>query len=367
MSEGRKTAIIGTVGVPGKYGGFETLAENLVRYGSSRSEQATSLTVYCSAKAYPERSEHHLDADLVYLPLNANGIQSIPYDILSMLSAIRRGHDNLLILGVSGCLALPFFRLLTKARIITNIDGLEWRRNKWRGLAKWILRFSEKLAVRYSDIVIADNQAIADYVSETYGRSSEVIAYGGDHALADDPTDISVLDLPDAYALALCRIEPENNIDMILEAFAKAHGNTLVFVGNWEASAHGLELRQRFRSHPNMHLLDPVYDAGRLRAIRDRATLYVHGHSAGGTNPSLVEMMQFGVPVLAFDCSYNRYTTEDQARYFNNAQCLADLLDNPCHARESSAEGAAMREIARRRYSWDRIGAAYFALFDREW
>ena len=371
-----RLAIIGTVGVPGKYGGFETLAENLVRHHQDTGRR-DRLTIYCCAKDYPDRAPRYLSAELEYLPLSANGIQSIPYDILSIFRALRRGETDLLILGVSGCICLPVLRRISQARVICNIDGIEWKREKWQGAAKWFLRLSEKLAVRHSNVVIADNQAIADYVTQTYGRACEVIAYGGDHALEAAPDPNARDGLPEHYALALCRIEPENNVAMILEAW-KVLGETaeqetflpLVFVGNWNKSEYGRNLKARFAEVPGITLLNPVYEPGRLRAVRDGAAVYVHGHSAGGTNPSLVEMMHFGVPVLAHGCAFNRETTEHVARYFEDAEALVTI------AAEIGAEmgradlalaaaGDAMKEIADRRYRWETIGSAYFALMDR--
>lgn len=145
----KRIAIIGTVGVPANYGGFETLAENLVRYHDTASLKS-SLTVYCSSKSYPSKEASYLSAQLKYVPLNANGAQSIPYDIVSLLSAVWHRSDVILLLGVSGAIALPLVRLFSSARIITNIDGIEWRREKWQGWAKRYLRFSEKMAVRYT-------------------------------------------------------------------------------------------------------------------------------------------------------------------------------------------------------------------------
>lgn len=363
MSGVRQIAILGTVGVPGRYGGFETLAENLVRQhqGSNRAE---SLTVYCSARAYPDRPPRFLSAALRYLPLSANGVQSIPYDIWSLFDAARRGTDAVLLLGVSGALALPLLRLGPRGRrmrVVTNIDGIEWKRDKWRGLARLILRLSERAAVRWSDVVVADNQAIADHVAQTYGAECEVIAYGGDHALACPPQDTGHPDLPAHYALALCRIEPENNVAMILEAFSRMADQPLVFVGNWDSSDYGRSLRSAYAGHRNLHLLDPVYEPAQLRALRDRAWLYVHGHSAGGTNPSLVEMMHFAIPVLAHGCAFNRHTTEGAARYFTSA---AEIVANLplIDAASAAMIGADMGRIARARYTWAEIGRAYFAL-----
>jgi glycosyltransferase involved in cell wall biosynthesis len=358
--DSHRIAILGTVGVPANYGGFETLAENLARF-HQKAGLPDSLTVYCSAPAYPIKPETYLSANLHYLPLLANGVQSVPYDIWSLCSAAWRGYDAILLLGVSGAIALPFIRLFSRARIVTNIDGIEWRREKWQGFARWFLRLSERMAVRFSHHVVADNGGIADYVTETYGLPCEVIAYGGDHAISVDAKPYPGENLPAAYAFALCRIEPENNVGMILEAFARQTEMPLVFVGNWNNSDYGRELRARFGNLSHILLLDPIYDLGILRTLRGNAALYVHGHSAGGTNPSLVEMMHFGLPVLAFDCIFNRYTTDGKAIYFANVEQLTEYVGS-LDAGKAARVGAEMLRIAREHYTWDAIGKAYFDL-----
>lgn len=354
-----KISIIGTVGVPGRYGGFETLAENLVRHHHFSGNRDV-LTVYCSAKPYTDRPPRHLSAKLRYSRLEANGAQSILYDAITLLDAARRGSDVALVLGVSGAMILPLIRLVSRMRIVTNVDGIEWKRDKWKGLARHVLRLSERTAMRFSDRVIADNQGIAEYLLKTYGVQADMIAYGGDHALeAASETANSATDavLPDDYALALCRIEPENNVAIILEAFANAQNN-LVFVGNWDNSDYGRQLRTRYGKVNNLWLLDPIYETEALYRIRARAKLYVHGHSAGGTNPALVEMMHFGIPVIAFDCVYNRHTTEEQASYFSSAESLASLVVD----QNQIDNGPRMREIAQRYYTWTQISNQYFNL-----
>lgn len=357
-----KIAVLGTVGVPGRYGGFETLAENLARYHKSTGQQA-ALTVWCSGKDNVEHPMRFENADLRYVGLRANGVQSIPYDAISLWQAVRSGHDRILLLGVSGALALPLIRLISRARIVTNIDGIEWKRAKWKGLARLVLRTSEWAAVRFSHEVIADNQAIADHVRDTYDSACHVIAYGGDHALQHAGKEEGADRLPDHYALALCRIEPENNVHVILEAL-DGFGMPLVFVGNWDSSAYGRDLKAQYGKSPNLFLLDPIYDPGALHTVRAGASVYLHGHSAGGTNPSLVEMMHFGIPVLAHGCAFNRHSTEDKAQYFRTSAELADLLQG-LDPRDAQEIGAQMREIAQRRYTWDHIGASYFGLLDR--
>jgi glycosyltransferase involved in cell wall biosynthesis len=344
-----KISIIGTVGVPACYGGFETLVENLL----DENEQDKNITVYCSSKNYATKVSKYKNAHLQYIPLNANGAQSIPYDIWSLCHAVFKGSDNILLLGVSGAICLPFIRLFSKVRIVTNIDGLEWKRAKWGRWVKAFLKYSEKLAVKYSDIVVADNKAIADYVNSEYGVESEIIAYGGDHALTGD---LNLSD--DGYAFALCRIEPENNVELILEAFSQTN-KKLKFIGNWDNSDFGHTMKGMYQQFDNIDIIDPVYDIKALFEIRQKCSFYVHGHSAGGTNPSLVEMMHFAKVIYAFDCNYNRASTEDKAQFFLDSQELIDLI-NGTHFSDNAKH---MKEIAERRYTWDIVKQQYFDLF----
>jgi glycosyltransferase involved in cell wall biosynthesis len=342
-------SIIGTVGVPACYGGFETLVENLL----DEHELDKNIIVYCSSKIYREKPLKYKNAHLAYIPLNANGSQSIPYDIWSLCHAAYKGTDNILLLGVSGAICLPFIRLFSKTRIITNIDGLEWKRGKWNSFIKRFLKFSEKLAVKYSDVVVADNKAIADYVENEYGVKPEVIAYGGDHAVIDD-----LILSDEGYALALCRIEPENNVELILEAFSQTD-RRLEFIGNWEKSDFGIKMKAKYQQFKNIDIIDPIYDIQTLFEIRQKCSFYVHGHSAGGTNPSLVEMMHFNKDVLAFDCNYNRASTEDRATFFLNIKELVERINNP----QLINNAKAMKEIASRRYTWKIVKQQYFDLF----
>ena len=153
-----KISIIGTVGVPANYGGFETLVEQLVRHNDS---EDLEYTVYCSGKTYKKHRWVYHGAKIEYVGLNANGIQSIPYDIISLIRAARKS-DAVLILGVSGCIFLPIFRLFSKKKLIINIDGLEHKRDKWNKLIRRFLKFSEKMAIKYGNIIITDNQGITD-------------------------------------------------------------------------------------------------------------------------------------------------------------------------------------------------------------
>jgi len=363
MSEKKKVAIIGTVGVPANYGGFETLAEHLIEDLGNEHD----ITVYCSGKKYSksQRSSTYKNARLKYIPLDANGIQSIFYDTLSILHALLYA-DVLLILGVPGAWLLPFVRWFTNKRIIISIDGIEWKRDKWNMLAKWYLFWAEGVAVKYSHIDISDNEAIQDYTAARYGSLSRIIEYGADHTLKVPVQGDNLKQYPflaSRYAFKVCRIEPENNVRMILEAFAASSAMPLVFVGNWDNSEYGQQLKAQYQSHPNIIILDPIYDQEQLDVLRSNATLYVHGHSAGGTNPSLVEAMFLGLPILAFGVSYNRVTTEHLALYFSNKEDLIAMLRETYTVR-LKAIGENMAQIAKRRYTWSVIAAKYGQLIE---
>lgn len=353
----KRVAIIGTVGVPGRYGGFETLAHQLVGHLN----RTFRLKVYCSKKAYTkdERVKYFNGARLYYLPFNANGMQSIIYDFVSIIHALFVA-DTLIILGVSGGLLVPFVRLFTRKKIIINIDGLEWRRAKWNRFAKAFLKFSERVAVRWSHADITDNEAIKRYTSRHYKTLSHLVEYGADHVMAVKPTREDSKQYPflnQPYAFKVARIEPENNIHVVLEAF-KGLKQNLVIVGNWNKSEYGQNLKAAYSSEKNIHILDAIYDQRALDVLRSNATLYVHGHSAGGTNPSLVEAMYLGLPVFGFDCSYNRATTEEQASYFKTAEDLAELIKGmPLF--QLMKLGETMKKIAANRYTWQIIAGKY--------
>ncbi|MFT7611066.1 MAG: glycosyltransferase involved in cell wall biosynthesis [Parvicellaceae bacterium] len=357
----KRLAIIGTVGVPGRYGGFETMVDNILPYLTNN----YNVTVFCSRKFYSkeERLENYKGAKLIYLPFNANGPQSIVYDVLSLFLAVFN-HQHILSLGVSGGIAFPFVRRLTNRKLIVNIDGLEWRRAKWGRTAKSFLKYSERLAVKYSHADITDNMGIKRYTSIKYKTLSHLIPYGADHAKPIAIRPIDRLKYPfinGLYAFKVARIEPENNLDMILEAFTDNGKRNLVVVGNWENSKYGIYLKKNYSSYPNIHLLDPIYDPVLLNVIRSNAHLYIHGHSAGGTNPSLIEAMYLGLPVLAFDVSFNRYTTHDKALYFKGREDLELQLESFTYS-DLVRVRTNLKEVANQHYTWKLVGRQYVML-----
>ena len=354
----KNITIIGTQGVPANYGGFESLVENII--GENKSSNV-NYTVFCSSKDLPQHISEYKGAKLKYIPLSANGVQSIPYDMLSLLK-VPKETDIILVLGVSGALRLPFFRLFSKKKLVVNIDGLEHRRDKWGKVARWFLKLSENMAVKYADVIVSDNKGIQDYVRTEYGKDSVLIAYGGDHAIRDiepkfeDETLTRFGLEPNGYAITVCRIEPENNCHNTLEAFSKTD-KKLIFIGNWNRSEYGRNLKEKYSKFPNIIIQDPIYDIDVLYALRKNAGIYIHGHSAGGTNPSLVEAMFFDCPILCYDVVYNRATTHNRAYYWENVDSLVQLLQH------DNLSGDTMKVIAHENYTWATITSQYEALY----
>lgn len=353
----KRVAIIGSQGVPPKYGGFETLVDNII---SNKSENV-EYTVFCSTPDMDTKLSDYKGCRLRYINLRAHGIASIPYDIISMIKAMR-GYDAILLLGVSGGIFVPVFKLFSRTRVIINIDGLEHTRDKWDKLAKKFLKFSLGSCMRWADVIVSDNKGIQDFVTKHYGITPRLIAYGGDHAIRnlDSRRQIAMLDFhnlkPGEYDLSICRIEPENNCHITLEAYDST-GCELAFIGNWNHSDYSRELYNRYSKNPRLHLIDPIYNLDALYALRNNARRYVHGHKSGGTNPSLVEAMFFNKPILAFDVIYNRETTQGKAYYFKDIDSLKELI------LQEDLDAGGTLDIAQSQYVWDLIARQYEDLF----
>ncbi len=355
----KRVAIIGTMGLPAKYGGFETFAHYLVLNLAKKFD----FTVYCSGPDYRERPRTFLGARLVYLPFRANGPQSLLFDALGILHACFSA-DVLVVLGASGGMLYPLARLLGK-KVILNQGGLDWQRSKWGPKTRKFLQFLERSSIRAADVLVCDNEGIGEYFRQAYGRTSHLIEYGGDQITRPAMTEAFQESYPfvkTPYSFSVARIQPDNNIEMILEGFARIPEFPLVFIGNWQSSPFGREIKQKYSGYSNLHLLEAIYDQDILNRFRGYCSIYLHGHSAGGTNPSLVEAMHLGLPIAAFDVIYNRATTECKALYFKTAEELATLIQE---TPEPLWEGIrkTMAEIAERRYKWNIIAAKYAELF----
>lgn len=348
-------AIVGIRGLPNTYGGFETLAENLVHYLS----KDIDITVYCSSKDMESRMETFNGAKLTYIPITSHGGFGIIYDSIALIRAVLKS-DKVLFLGFGGGFVVPFlWRYRTK--LILNIGGLDWQRSKWSGFAQKVIKKAEALLMKNCGTLISDNVGIQQYIEHQYGRSSTLIAYGGDQAVYQEILPEHLQQYPflaKPYAFSVCRIQHDNNINMILDAFIADPVMPMVLVGNWKDSDYGIQTKNDYSAEQNLVLLDAIYDRELLDVLRSNCTLYIHGHSAGGTNPSLAEAMYLGLPVFAFASGYNEYTTDHQALYFRDLAELKKLIVGYT-ALNLKQMGLVLREVAVKSYRWSTIADQY--------
>lgn len=355
-----KLSIIGSVGLPANYGGWETLVDNIINF----IQYKIDTTVFCSSKIYKNKISKFKNVKLVYINLYPNGFQSIFYDFFSMLYAIRKS-DVMLILGVSGCIFLPLVRIFYKGKIIVNTDGLDSERLKWGYFAKVFLRLSERVAVKFAHSIVVDNNGISEHVWKKYKRKCVQISYGGDHVkkILINQNVKKKYNIPNFYAFKVARIEPENNIEMILKSFSKTKF-PLVIVGNWKSSQYGKNLIAKYKKIPTIQILDAIYDLNILDQIRSNAFVYIHGHSVGGTNPSLVEAMSLGLPIIAYNVNFNKYTTDNDCLYFKSEEELNSHISNP-DKKLLIRIGDKMMKIAKQKYKWHYIGQQYLDLIKK--
>lgn len=348
--------MVGVVGIPNTYGGFEALAENLAH---DLSDHSIPVTVFCE-KNFSGAKIDLPNVLVERIGFYANGPQSILYDLWGMVKAAKRGGDVLL-LGTAGTVFLPFFKLVwPNTRFMVNIGGLEWTRAKWGWLARTFLRTSEWTAVMFADTLIADNQGLCDYLLKTYGATSILIPYGGDQ-YNHLPVQEDILSLygleAGRYDFALARAQPDNNLELILHSYAES-GKKLVFVSNWSSSQFGIEIRAKFSAYNNILLIGPIYEHRAIQTLRRCARFYIHGHSAGGTNPTLVEAMHAGLPIIAYDVVFNRHTTDGLARYFRTPTDLRAEV-SALELSDAAVMGSALNAIAKERYTWAKVTQSY--------
>jgi len=343
----KKLFITGSTGIPARYGGFETFAENISRQLSKYFD----VTVICSSHYYTseERSPVWNSVKRIFIDKVPNGIQSILYDIKGLSLSVKGQADYILQLGTGCGIFLPFIRGLRKTRLFIHVDGIEWKRPKWNFIAKTFLRAGHLVGTYKADLILIDNTAILDEIPRVFHKKTITVNYGGDHLpLKKDSHETDKTD----YSLVIARAEPENNLEMILSVFSKLKQKKLILISNWDKTSYGRRLFRVYCSHPNITMLKAIYDNRLLlHQYRTNAFCYIHGHSAGGTNPSLVEAMYTGIPVIAFDNEFNRITTHNAAFYFNTVSQIENILTNSNYS--SFAESAEkLKKYATKNYLW---------------
>ena len=357
----KKVVLIGTNGVPAHYGGIETLAEYLTR----DLNEDYDLYCYCSKTPKEKQLEYYHNTKLIYVPMKANGWQSIFYDGWTILRSLCK-HDVLVVLGCS-CPPALFFKIFTKKHIVLNaIGGKETE--KVRGLKLFgkvevaIKKWMEGMQARYADYVIIDNAANVEIFEKKHHVKALLAEYGGDHAVVEPITEEAIKKYPflmGKYDVTVSRAQEDMNIHMVIDAYKLVPERTVVIVSNWQKSEYGQKLyAENAGKYENIILLNAIYDQMELNTIRSNAALYLHTHSMCGTAPSLVEAMYLNLPVVCFKVPTNLETTEHKSVYFESVPELVEILKGLDETTLNRLK-TDLNEIAIRRYNWKRISGIY--------
>lgn len=363
----KKVVLIGTNGVPAHYGGIETLAEYLTR----DLNEDYDLYCYCSKTPKEKQLESYHNTKLIYVPLKANGWQSIIYDGWTILRSLYK-HDVLVILGCSCPPAMWLKVLFHKPIVLNAIGGKEIE--KVRG-AKFfgkvevaIKKWMEGIQAHYADYVILDNAANVELFEKKHHVKALLAEYGGDHAQAEPITPEMLEKYPffdKPYDVTVSRAQEDMNIHMVIDAYKQVKERTVVIVSNWQKSEYGQKLyAENAGKYSNIILLNAIYDQKELNTIRSNATLYLHTHSMCGTAPSLVEAMYLGLPVICFKVPTNLETTEHKSVYFESVPELVEVLKG-LDGLTTERLKKELHEIALRRYNWKRISSIYKDCIDK--
>ncbi|MGV3709072.1 MAG: DUF1972 domain-containing protein [Gemmatimonas sp.] len=344
----KQLRILGTRGIPGRHGGFETFAEDLSLYLANRDWQ---VTVYCQEDGdAPLRESMWCGIRLVHISVNVPGaLGTIIFDWKCTMHAAGE-TGRILVLGYNTALFGAVFRMKGLSHSL-NMDGMEWKRQKYNWPERAWFYLNERLGVLVANHLIADHPVIANrHIGQSSSERVTMIPYGS--RVVETATETSLVPYglsPGAYALVVARPEPENSTLQIVQAFSRSRrGCKLVVLGNYRQNV-AYERAVVDAASDEVVFPGAVYDRAKIDALRFHARVYVHGHTVGGTNPALVEALGAGAPVLAHDNPFNRWVASDAGQYFSSVddcgQRLTYLLSD-----SGAAVLAKMRAAARDRH-----------------
>ncbi|MCM4167873.1 hypothetical protein KCTC52924_01310 [Arenibacter antarcticus] len=321
-----KIALLGTRGVPNNHGGFEQFAEYFSVYLAKNGHE---VYVY-NSHDHPYQKTTFKEVNIIhcYDPEYKIGTAGqFIYDLNCILDARKRNFDIILQLGYTSS-SVWHWLLPRKSLIVTNMDGLEWKRTKYKPVVRKFLKYAEKLGANYSDYLIADSVGIKEHLKTTYNKSSEYIAYGATNHNNPDPGVLAAYNLKAyKYSMVLARLEPENNIETILEGYKKSNTlNPLIIFGG--INDYGLKLQDKYKDDVRIKFVGANYNQEELNNLRHYSRYYFHGHSVGGTNPSLLEAMASNALIIANNNIFNESILDEAAIYFNSNEQVTKILND---------------------------------------
>jgi glycosyltransferase involved in cell wall biosynthesis len=352
--------ILGTRGIPNHYGGFEQLAEYL-SMGLSR--KGHKVLVY-NPHNHPYKAGKWKGVSITHcysMEHIAGTAGQFIYDLNCILDARKRNLDVLLILGYTS-MSVWGKLFPKKSTIIINMDGFEWKRAKYSNLVQKFLLYAEKLAVTHSRYYVADSTKIQSYLQNKYGIGSRHIAYGAE-LFSNEAEELLAFYYTkrNDYYLLIARIEPENNIEMILDGFAASNSERkFIVIGNAQ-NEFGEHLLAKFGTDKRIQFAGTMYDKRIKHSLCCYSAMYFHGHSTGGTNPSLLEAMASRALIAAHDNEFNREILDGNAYYFSDAAQVQRLIENNSRNQKETAMIANNLKNIELQYNWESIVNQYEA------
>jgi len=355
-----KIQILGCRGIPAKHGGFETFAEHFAIY---LQKKGWEVTVYCQEEGDGTVYEDDWMGILrVHIPVTQKGAKgTIVFDWKSTLHAAKR-KVPVLILGYNTAIFCIVYRLIGLKNII-NMDGLEWQRGKWNTLERSWLYLNEKFGAWLGNHLVADHPEIKKRLSRiAHSCKITVIPYGAHVLQIGDEKKLDFFGLEkNNYTLLVARAEQENsNLEIVRAYSLKKRGIPLVILGNYTPEENKYHREVLDAAGAEVRFVGAIYEAEVVQALRFFARFYVHGHTVGGTNPSLVEALGAGSPVLAHDNKFNRWVAGEGAQYFSSEEECAEKIENLVRDDKlvASMRQHSFQQI-KNKFTWDKIHQAY--------
>ena len=321
-----RIAILGTRGIPNYYGGFEHISEYV---SAGLVKKGHSVTVYNSHNhPYTANTWNGVKIQHCYDPEYMVGTAGqFIYDFNCLMDARRQKFDVVLLMGYTSC-SIWGHLYPKKSTIITNMDGLEWKRSKYSKKVQQFLKYAEKLAVKHSQYYISDSRVIKEYLESKYDIYSQYIPYGADVISEEEREQLdAAAALKEDYFLLMARMEPENNIETILEGFNNSNSHRSFKVLGDTGNRFGQFIRHRFKNDERIQFKGSIFDTAKVRALQNNSYLYFHGHSVGGTNPSLLEAMASEALIAAHNNPFNKSVLHSDAFYFSNSNEVQHLVE----------------------------------------
>jgi glycosyltransferase involved in cell wall biosynthesis len=358
-----KIAIMGIRGIPANYGGFETFAENLA---TRLVKKGHNVTVYGRSNIIDYGEKYYKGVEIKVLPtISHKYLDTVIHTFICAVASFFTKYDVVFICNSANAVFTFIPRLWGKP-VVLNVDGLEWKRQKWNWLGKTFYKLGEQLAVVFPNVIVSDARDVQHYYMKKYGKSSVFIPYGAPEKREESAEILSEYNIePNKYILYVSRMEPENNAHKVVKAFENVKTDKkLVMVGD---APYSNEYIQQLKSTTDPRIVFTGYVFGKgYRELQSNAYLYIQATEVGGTHPALLESMGYGNCVLANDVPEHREVLADTGIYFNGngieslVQNMQHLVDNP-----EKVEKVRKRIVDRvqKKYSWEAVTNDYEKLF----